>query len=296
MMKQILVGLDGSPLAETILPTVRKLARRSNAEIALLHVVHIPKTFPAEAGVALDEIVERERRDAASYLRRVEKAIAADGIAVRTAVVIGEVAEEIVRFAAHDDIDLIALATHGRSGLRRWLYGSVADAVLHMQTRPLLLLRPSLETPALDIDRVVVALDGSPLAEQALVPACDLARSLALPLELLHVVDPLQPTFAAGAAGYGRIQRILEHGAETYLAEVAARERGPGLTVETLRLNGAPAEIIAQHLQAHPQSLLVIGTHGRGGWRATIIGSVARRVVLLASAPILLVHATPPAA
>jgi nucleotide-binding universal stress UspA family protein len=165
-----------------------------------------------------------------------------------------------------------------------------------MQTRPLLLLRPSLETPALDIDRVVVALDGSPLAEQALVPACDLARSLALPLELLHVVDPLQPTFAAGAAGYGRIQRILEQSAETYLAEVAARERGPGLTVETLRLNGAPAEVIAQHLQAHPQSLLVIGTHGRGGWRATIIGSVARRVVLLASAPILLVHATPPAA
>jgi nucleotide-binding universal stress UspA family protein len=300
MTKQILIGLDGSALAETILPTVRRLARRSNAEIVLLHVVHIPKTVPAEAGLALDEIVEQERRDAASYLRRLEKEIAADGIAVRTAVVIGEAAPEIVRFAEHYEVDLVALATHGRSGLQRWLHGSVADAVLHTITRPLLLLRPSLETPApLEIRRLVVALDGSALAEQALEPARDLARSLAVPLVLLHVVDPVQPAFASephGSAGYPRILSILEQGGESYLADVAARERAQGLTVETVRATGVPAEIIVHQLRARPDSLLVLGTHGRSGWRAAVIGSVARRVVLLAGGPILLVRAAPPKA
>jgi nucleotide-binding universal stress UspA family protein len=296
----ILVGLDGSTLAETILPTLRALARRCRAEIVLLHVVHVPKTVPAEAGIALDEVVEQERREAAGYLRRLARELDTDGIAVRTAVVVGETAPEIVRFAEHEHIDLVALATHGRSGMQRLLHGSVADAVLHTATRPLLLLRPSLETPApADIRRLVVALDGSPLAEQALPPARELARALGVPLVLLSVVDLLQPAFAAdpyGGVSYPRILTILEEGTEQYLAEVAVRERKHGVTVETVRATGNPSEVIAHYVKAHPDSLLVLGTHGRSGWRAALIGSVARRVVLLASAPVLVVRAKPPTA
>jgi nucleotide-binding universal stress UspA family protein len=299
-MKRILVGLDGSPLAETILPTLRDLARRTDAQVVLLHVVHIPKTVPTEAGIALDEIVTQEQREAASYLRRLARELDAGGLTVRTAVVIGETAPEIVRFAERENIDLVALATHGRSGMQRWLHGSVADAVLHTITRPLLLLRPSLEAAApATIRRLVVALDGSPLAEHALSPARDLARALAVPLVLLHVVDFLQPAFAAdpyGGANYQQLLTMVEAGAASYLGEVAARERAHGLTVETVQVTGAPAEVIAHYVRAHPDSLLVLGTHGRSGWRAAVIGSVARRVVLLAGGPVLLVRATPASA
>jgi len=299
-MKRILVGLDGSSLAETILPTLRDLARRSDAEVVLLHVVHIPKTVPTEAGIALDDIVTQEQREAASYLRRLARELDADGITVRTAVVVGETAPEIVGFAERENIDLVALATHGRSGMQRWLHGSVADAVLHTVTRPLLLLRPSLEAAApAAVRRLVVALDGSPLAEKALPPARDLARTLAVPLVLLHVVDSLQPAFVAdpySGANYHQLLTMLEAKAESYLAEAAARERGHGLTIETVKATGAPAEVIAHYVRAHPDSLLVLGTHGRSGWRAAVIGSVARRVVLLAGGPVLLVRSTPASA
>jgi nucleotide-binding universal stress UspA family protein len=296
---RILVGLDGSSLAESILPTVRGLARRTGAELVLLHVVHVPLALPTDARITLDELVAREEHHAASYLRRIAREIETECVAVRTAVAVGETTAEIVRFAERESIDLVALATHGRSGMQRWLFGSIADAVLHTVARPLLLLRPS-ETPApVEFRRIVVALDGSPLAEQALAPARELARTLGVPLVLLQVIDLLQPAFIAdpyGGNAYAQVLAILEEGAVRYLAEVAARERRHGLTVETVKEAGVPETVIAHYGKSHPDSLLVVGTHGRSGWRAAVLGSVARRVLLLADGPILLVRAEPPAA
>lgn len=295
----ILVALDGSPLAESIVPTVRALARRLGAELVLLHVVHVPMAVPT-TGVGLDEIVEQQTRRARSYLHRLEHDLKVEGIPVRTVVAVGDTAPEIVRCAERERIDLVALATHGRSGMQRWLYGSVADAVLHTVTRPLLLLRPSGEAaPAVELGRLVVALDGSPLAEQALGPARDLARALAVPLVLLHVVDVMQSALVLephSGSDYGRILAMLEENAERYLAEVADRERQHGLTVETVKTTGTPAEVIARYGTSHPDGLLVLGTHGRTGWRAAVLGSVARRVLLMAEGPVLLLRATPPAA
>jgi nucleotide-binding universal stress UspA family protein len=112
------------------------------------------------------------------------------------------------------------------------------------------------------------------------------------------VIDLIHPAFIAGPYGgadYMRILAILDEGAERYLAEVAARERRHGLTVETAKVTGVPATAIARYGTSHPGSLLVLGTHGRSGWRAAILGSVARRVLLLADGPVLLVRAQPPA-
>jgi nucleotide-binding universal stress UspA family protein len=296
---RILVGLDGSTLAETILPMVRALARRVGGEIALLHVVHLPIAVPVHGGLTIDEIVAEEEHAALTYLRRIAAELEGDGVAVRTAVAIGDTVPEIVRFAERESIDLVALATHGRSGVQRWLYGSVADGVLHAVTRPLLLLRPRAEAAPSAIDRVVVALDGSPLAEDALPTATALARRLGVPLALLRVVDAFRPAFVTapyGGTAYDRILATLEADADHYLAAVARRERAAGLSVEALRATGAPAEALAQHSQTHPRDLLVLATHGRTGWRAAVIGSVARRVVLLTGGPVLMVRATKPAA
>lgn len=290
---RILVGLDGSALAEAILPTVRDLARRLGGEITLLHVIHVPMAVPTRGEAGLDDVVAAEERDAGAYLRRIAHTLEAADVAVRTAVTVGETVPEIVRVAAHERVAMVALATHGRTGIARWLYGSIADGVLHHVGCPLLLLRPQPDAASAIIRRVVVALDGSPLAEEALGPARVLARGLATPLVLLRVVDPLPPAFASApysAAAFGHILEGLEADARAYLDEVAARERAAGVAVEVSVATGAPAEVLVREAQTHPEDVLVLTTHGRSGWRAAVIGSVARRVALLTGGPVLMVR------
>ncbi len=295
-IQRFLVGLDGSALAESILPAVRGLAARLGAEIVLLHAVHVPESFRAEADMTLDGVVEHERREADRHLRRVAHELGGTPVAVRTAVVIGEPAAEIVRCAEREHIDVVALATHGRSGVQRWLHGSVADAVLHTSTRPLLLLRPTdaAAAPVPDVRRLIVPLDGSPLAEEVLPVACELARRLAVPLELVRVVEVMSLAFAGDPYGgfsvdYPRVVKALEDGAASYLESVAARVREAG-TVETTVTTGVAAEALTRHAAARPGCLVVIGSHGRSGWRAAVLGSVARRVVLLAAGPVLVLR------
>jgi nucleotide-binding universal stress UspA family protein len=294
-MRRILVGLDGSPLAESILGSVRALARRLGAEVSLLHVVHLPASFHAEGDVTLDGLVERERREAERYLHRIARELETAGVTAHTAVAVGEPAAEIVRSADRDDVDLLALATHGRSGVQRWLHGSVADAVLHTTTRPLLLLRPSLGAPPGAVERLIVPLDGSAIAEDALPTGRELARRLDVPLELLGVVEPVTLAFAGDpiaqtAFDYPRMLAMLEEGTRAYLDAIAARERRDGLRVETTVRTGVAPDTIARVHAERPGSLLVIGSHGRTGWRAAVLGSVARRVVALSTGPVMVVR------
>jgi nucleotide-binding universal stress UspA family protein len=301
-MRRILVGLDGSALAETILGAVRTLAERLRAEIVLLHVTVVPETARAaadDAETGLDDLVTQERRRADRYLEEVALKLRAAGGAVRTATVVGEPAPEIVRFAEREKVDLIALATHGRSGLGRWLHGSVADAVLHAATTPLLLLRPAADEGAAPmVTRVVVPLDGSPLAEAALATAAPLARALGVPLLLLRIVEYTGLAFAADPLGavplaYAPVLEALREGATRYLESRADELRAQGPAVEIRVLDGMAADAITGEIRALPGSLLVLSTHGRTGWRAVALGSVARRVVLVAAAPVLVVRSAP---
>jgi nucleotide-binding universal stress UspA family protein len=296
VLRRILIGLDGSPLAETIVDAVCALSERLRADIVLLHVVEVPDMVRAvDPGPSLDEIVAQECDRARAYLDRVAATIRGRGLPIHTAVSAGIAAKEIVRFAERERIDLVALATHGRSGLGRWIHGSVADAVLHDAPVPLLLLRPTTEgerTPA--ISRLVIPLDGSSLAEEAIPVAEELARALAVPVLLVRVVEPLSLPFATepfvGAPAYvdyERIFEVLRRDAEQYVDETASRLRATGLVVEKRVVAGIAAETIAKLAREHAGSLIVLTSHGRSGWRAVVLGSVARRVVQLAGGPVL---------
>lgn len=299
-VRRLLVGLDGSPLAESILTNVAYLATRLHADLVLLHVVPVPG--PAVAmPPAYDDVIARERVAAQEYLDGVAKKLGASGTSVRSAVVVGDAALEIVRCAEREHADLIALATHGRSGLQRWVHGSVADAVLHATSTPLLLLRPSTRAPLPEVRRIMVALDGSPLAEGVLPIAELLAAGLGAPLELVRVVELVSFAFTADPYGaacidYDAILSLLREDAERYLDGVAARGRGAGLAVETTVRYGSAVDAIVAAAHAHPGTLLVLGTHGRSGWRALALGSVARRTVLATRTPVLVVRAAPSAA
>jgi nucleotide-binding universal stress UspA family protein len=144
MYSTILVPLDGSKRAETILPHVEYLAQCHQARVILLQVVEpTPLIVGPDVVYPMFDQEDHERRtkEASVYLTARQGELREKGIIVRTAVVHGPIVEEIINTAEREDADLIAMASHGRTGLARVFYGSVAAGVLHRIDRPLLLIR-----------------------------------------------------------------------------------------------------------------------------------------------------------
>jgi len=139
MVKKILVPLDGSPLAEAILPQVTELTTPLRAEVLLLRVALV-HAFP---GVDRMEEEVRVIHEAEAYLAALAGKLAAEGIHVRTAVRYGKAAEEILDHIEANEVDLVAMSTHGRSGLSRLVMGSVAEEVVRNAGVPVLLVRAS---------------------------------------------------------------------------------------------------------------------------------------------------------
>ena len=162
MFKRVLVPLDGSELAEAVLPYVEDLGGRCAAEVVLLRVVAMPPdkttadvyqpaiTLP---GSALDVVVDQHpiyreqemeslRAEAERTLDRAKKHLSEAGLEVRVEVLFGRPAERIAEYAMKREVDLIAMSTHGRSGFSRWVFGSVAQKVLRAVAVPILLIRP----------------------------------------------------------------------------------------------------------------------------------------------------------
>ena len=140
--KKILVPLDGSETSEAILPEIEKLASAFRANIALLYVVPIP-IVPGvmEPVVTSQTITDTLIKDAEAYLRKIEKRLKGKGFTVERHLQQGDEAQQILERCDREDIDLIAMSTHGRSGVSRWLLGSVAEKVIRHATKPMLLVR-----------------------------------------------------------------------------------------------------------------------------------------------------------
>jgi nucleotide-binding universal stress UspA family protein len=162
MFKKVLVPLDGSELAQAVLPYVEELGQRCAAEIILLRVVPIPRdtaTAPiyqapmSIPGSTEDEVIARHpihrEQEIESVRVEMERSLAAAkerlneaGLEARVVVLFGRPASRIVDYAAKEGVDLIAMSTHGRSGFSRWVFGSVADKVLRAAAIPILVIRP----------------------------------------------------------------------------------------------------------------------------------------------------------
>lgn len=144
MYKKILVPLDGSKLAEAILPHVEDLARRYEAKVLFISIVEPEPLIiaPEPMYTGFDPANYQERiRQVESYLTARQGEFREKGIPAKIQVGHGPVVESIIDVAESEDVDLIAMASHGRTGLSRVFYGSVAAGVLHRVSRPLLLIR-----------------------------------------------------------------------------------------------------------------------------------------------------------
>lgn len=141
MFKKILVPIDGSSFSECVLPHVRLLAMTCDAT---LHLVRVETPYPYEPpwGVVLTSVPEPMQTEPVEQLEMLADQLNVEGIKTTTELVRGHAAESILESAEREGVDLIAMTTHGRSGLNRWLMGSVANKIVHAATVPVLLVRP----------------------------------------------------------------------------------------------------------------------------------------------------------
>lgn len=143
MYNTVLVPLDGSERAETILPHVQNIAQQHQAKIIFLSVLENPYSVVAPDGIYIpsEHAIAEQHREMENYLKKQQARFEALGYKTEIQVTYGRVVEEICRIAKESNIDLVALASHGRTGLAQVFYGSVAIAILHRIDRPLLLVR-----------------------------------------------------------------------------------------------------------------------------------------------------------
>jgi nucleotide-binding universal stress UspA family protein len=308
-MKTILVPLDGSVNAERVLPYVRLLAPTLGARVLLLRIVS-----EAEIGFALlDDALaisgagkpeeprdlarrswELLQRHAESYLNSVAVPLRIDGIDVAIDIRSGAAADGIVEAAESEHVAMIAMATHGYGGLKRWALGSVTDKISHAASVPVFIVRGHAPPPPhLALERIMVPLDGSPLARQALPLAVELATCARAELLLLTVVTPAlgdaPPAFDAPPTA-GTLQRVRAELARE-LGDVGPQLRREGIPVTPLVEEGAPADVIIEEAARHRADLLVMATHGYSGLKRWALGSVADKVLHASTTPLLLVRA-----
>jgi nucleotide-binding universal stress UspA family protein len=289
MFKRILVPLDGSMLAEQALLYAVTLARKLRAKVILMTALARVERW-AEGAASRPED-EAEEKAARHYLQSRVSKLADLDVHAGARVLWGPAAASICACADDDAADVIVMTTHGRSGLARWLIGSVSDKVLRTTRKPLVLVH-SAESPATapaEINRLLVPLDGSGLAEAALPVARELARSLNASVVLERVVM-IPPSW--GSEVYQPDPTLLIEYMETEARDYLQKTAGmisDGIEVQTEVSVGLPAAVIIDAAAAHQADMIVLTTHGHSGPARWIIGSVADSVVRHAERPCLIV-------
>ena len=295
--RALLVPLDGSAAAESVLPAAVTLAQKMPARISLLHTLE--RNAPAQVHGQPHLTTEP---DAERYLQRIAEQLEMQGVSVSQHVheaPVENVPRNIAAHAAEQGAELILLSTHEVSDPRSWLMGAVAQGVIRYAAPPVLLLRTGRNAPATFAPgEVIVALDSEGHGEMAIPGALRLAQALGIPLHLLSVV-PTAETMPGDRAAAARLlpsgaNAALDLEAQAVASDLAVltgrlRSEHPDLTILASVMRGDPAQAIMNAARAH-DGIIALATHGRTGLDAIFSGSVGSRVIARAQGPFLLVH------
>ena len=296
MYEKILVPLDGSEIAEVALPYAEEMAGRLGSEITLISVSHSAEEQDQQMfQLYIQKTVESIRERAERYLEKPSERV----IQVKSAILVGNPAEEIVDYADRDDIDLIVMATHGRSGIKRWALGSVADKVLSATEQPVVLIRAknacSYTHEKGILSKVLVPLDGSKESETVIPYIEELTSKLGAEIILFQVLALAYHVHISGDAAVQvayteKEMEPLKISAQSYLEKIGSKFRKEGIPIKCkVRVGAAGHEIIklADEINA---DLVAMLTHGRSGIGRWVFGSVAERVMRSGNTPVLLVR------
>lgn len=293
MFKHILVPLDGSHLAEAVLPAVTYLAENMKAKVTLLHVIEkdAPQQIHGEKHLT-------DEKDASVYLAGVAEKYFPEQIQVEWhvhALEVKDISEGLVDHIDELHPDLIVMCSHGHGGMRDWMVGSVAQQIIATGKIPVLLYKPDdQEQISGRFCHVLVALDGNPEHEQGLPLAVEMAKGCDSDLNLITVIHSFTslPGERAAAGHLLPVSTVamldmLEEEAVRYLKEVAGPIKGLKITISVER--GEPVEKILATVEKLGSDLLVLGTHGKSGLGAFWAGSVGAKIINQSHTPMLLV-------
>lgn len=323
MFQHILVPLDGSARAERALPVAARLARVSRGKIILLRVVTTRTDFLPSAGVVqpvqfVQTITDTDLAEAEQYLANLTVAGDLVGIPTETVILTGNAASVILSVISSYRTDMIVLCSHGYTGLKRWMVGSVAAKVVHHASIPVLLLHEygllpgHLHSERGGPLRILVPLDGSAYAETALAPAAEVIAALSTPergaMHLLHVVKPI--TSDVRYEDHDERRGLHLHKAEVYL-RAATKHLHAGLVTPKITplnltitwsvpINDDVAGAIIQAAEHGEDceetgvfdgcTMIAIATHGRHGFQRWTMGSITERVMHATHLPLLIVR------
>jgi nucleotide-binding universal stress UspA family protein len=234
-----------------------------------------------------------EEATATGYLDTLTRELRDSGFKAAPRVAWGRPSDMIQQIADESNVDLIVMTTHGRSGITRFLIGSVADNVIRTADRPLLLVRAQHEPPThFDFSTILVPLDGSPLAESGLPFIKSLAGQLSAEVVLTRVIVPLTLLYGEQyIPSTAPVMEKVEEEAANYLAGLQKRLQKGGLSVRTIIDDGYPVEAIASAAEESGAGMIALTSHGRTGPVRTVLGSVADGLVRQARCPCLVVPA-----
>lgn len=316
MFHHILVPLDGSSRAEQVLPVAARLARASQGTITLLRVVdltHDAISYGIGAPYIAQHIIEDDLSNARSYLDQWRHNSTLAGTVVQTRVVAGNAAAAILAQAAEPPIDLVVISSHGYTGLKRWILGSVAEKVARHSFAPVLILRDQepfhihRSSDDSDVVRALVPLDTSPRSQDSLVPIAELVAALSTSSQgELHLTQMVvsnervstterEELLAAAGQNLASIGQSIREG----LVARFGPELHPALSW-SVSLTDDIAEGIVRMAENGEESreygkvaacdLIALTTHGSGGMHLWPVGSIAERVLRSTRLPMLIVR------
>ncbi len=314
MFQRILVPLDGSKRAEQALPVAVKIARSSGGSIIVVRV-DTPEAFtPPSMDTSMigPEIFEAERAGITDYLAHVSSLEILKVVKTVTHVAEGLAAPAILAAVDPLEADLIVMCSHGRTGFTRWMLGSVAQKVARHSAVPVLIVREGGNTTNVlsrcspHPVRVMVALDGSPLAEKAIAPAAQLSVVLSEPsegaLHLVHVVHlPVMYEYGQDDALARAKRQDIQEG-QSYLNTIEQSIRAYHLSDDKFQITSSVAvsmniaDMLMQIAEEGDQKgvagcdVIALVTHGRRGPQRWMIGSVAEHILGATRLPLLIVH------
>jgi nucleotide-binding universal stress UspA family protein len=296
MFKRLLVPLDGSRLAESALPAAAYLAQILAIPVTLVHVLE--RNAPAEIH---GEHHLTSRDEAYAYLDEVASRAFPTDVDVERHVHTSEVSDvalSIERHVVELNSDLVVMCTHGRSGVRDFLFGSIAQQVIALGKTPVLLIQPTINETVNNFScrSILIPLDGNPDHEQALPLVAELARACSSSIHLVMVV-PTLGTLSGEKAATARLLPgatsalldLTQEGAEKYLQQHIAKLKEQEIAVTSEVARGDPITSIVRTQNEMNADLIALGTHGKTGTNAFWSGSLTPKIATRTNIPLLLV-------
>jgi len=288
MYDSILVPTDGSDVATVAVDAAVALADRFDAHVHVLHVLEVGELPPDVEDPGASELARRGREAAESAADRATEA----GLSSTMAVTENgkSIHESILGYAAEHDVDCVVMGTHGRTGVGRFVLGSVAERTVRESPVPVWTVHPDADV-SMAFESILVPTDGSDCAEDAAAHAIELASATDAALHVVHAVD-LGLTLDVGYAGtvLDELEAAGQRAVDSVVADAEAADLS---TIRASVLEGSAARAIGDYADETDVDCIVLGTHGRTGLDRYLLGSVAERVIRRSRVPVLTVGPPP---